>query len=80
MGYARKWPFDELRLGREIRMPLGRLADGRVPKTAWRWLFGLEQDGWIKTETKGNRWRATRFRYTGDGWRRVNGDKNDEKS
>ena len=33
--------------------------------TAWRWLFLLEQDGWIKTKTKGNRLRATRYVYLG---------------
>ena len=39
--------------------------------TAWRWLFILEQDGWIKTIEKGgtdkNPRKATRFRYTGNG-------------
>ena len=33
--------------------------------TAWRWLFLLEQDGWIKTVTKGDQHKATRFRYLG---------------
>lgn len=42
----------------------GRLL-GVDRMTAWRWLFLLEQDGWIKTETKGNTHRATRYRYLG---------------
>lgn len=42
----------------------GRLL-GQRPMTVWRWLFLLEQDGWIKTETRGNTSRATRFRYLG---------------
>ncbi len=44
----------------------GRLFDVD-PKIAWRWLFGLEQDGWIETVARGDRHRATRFRYTGKG-------------
>ena len=39
---------------------------GVYPTTAWRWLFLLEQEGWIKTALKGNRNRATRFHYVGD--------------
>ena len=34
-------------------------------RTAWSWLRGIELDGWIKTETRGNTYRATRFRYLG---------------
>jgi len=34
--------------------------------TAWRWLFLLEAEGWIRTHTKGNAVRATRFVWTGD--------------
>ena len=37
--------------------------------TAWRWLHGLELDGWIETVAKGgtkeNPYKATRFRYLG---------------
>ena len=35
--------------------------------TAWRWLFMLEEDGWIKTVAKGGKHRATRFKYLGAG-------------
>ena len=46
----------------------GRLLG--IPHTkAWRWLYLLDQEGWIKTVEKGgtpeNRYRATRFRYIG---------------
>ena len=34
-------------------------------KTAWKWLKGIELDGWIKTEVKGNSRKATRYRYVG---------------
>ena len=44
----------------------GRLL-GVYPMQASRWLFLLEADGWIETVTKGDRRRATRFRYTGEG-------------
>ncbi len=35
-------------------------------RTAWSWLKGIELDGWIKTEIKGNTQKATRFRYVGE--------------
>lgn len=48
----------------------GRLL-GVDHTTAWRGLFLLEQDGWIRTTEKGgtktNPRKATRFRYTGKG-------------
>ena len=44
--------------------------------TAWRWLFLLDQEGWIKTAQRGGgprtRWKATRFRYLG---KKENGEK-----
>ena len=37
--------------------------------TAWRWLHGLELDGWIETVAKGGTakdpYKATRYRYLG---------------
>ncbi|MDP6546307.1 MAG: hypothetical protein QGH60_20195 [Phycisphaerae bacterium] len=46
----------------------GRLL-GVDHTTAWRWLFLLETDGWIKTVEKGgtakNPRKATRYRYVG---------------
>jgi hypothetical protein len=33
--------------------------------TAYRWLWFLEQDGWIRTIEKGNAHKATRFRFIG---------------
>jgi hypothetical protein len=43
---------------------------GVDPKKAWRWLYLIEREGWIKTHEKGgspkNPWKATRFWYLGD--------------
>ena len=44
---------------------------GVAAKTAWRWLFVLEADGWLEMVEKGGfrggRRIASRFRFTGAG-------------